>query len=98
MGLRLDQWTDGIVEWSLTKDEALSIFRERADLHVDENVDFRTNIRELVATLQERNLENGVGVETTGPNVIFITNRPISITNSSTSLLFFWIERTFGGF
>ena len=78
-------------------DTTLSIFRERADLQVKENFDISTNVSEYVGTLQN-GYEVGVGVETTGPNVIFLTNTATTTTNSSTDLLFFWIEREFGGF
>ena len=54
-GLWLDQWTDGIVEWSLTKDEALSIFREMK-INIPESflLDFENTIDKKK---RKRNLE-----------------------------------------
>ena len=75
----------------------LSDFEEQVDFEIKEKFEISTTLSEYVGTLTN-GYEAGVAIETTGPNVIFMTNVATSTTNSSSDLLFFWIEREFGGF
>jgi hypothetical protein len=71
---------------------------EQADFNIKECfANVKTNISEFV-NIFEKQIDSAIAVETVGPNVIFLTNTATSITNSSIDLLFFWIEREFGGF
>jgi len=55
------------------------------------------SLGQFVGTLTRQGAELGIAVETVGPDYIFRTNCAGSLTNDAESLLFFWIQRTFGG-
>jgi len=76
----------------------VSILREIVSLKPTEKLmSISTNLSEHVGTLDSFGSELGVAVESNSPSALFITNNIDSLTNTSTNLLFFWIERTFGG-